>query len=807
MIGFGIFLTVAILTQVLSYQQLLISQRAQRDEALAEANMVADKLKSVLSYSLSATRTLAFVVENYGEPDDFDGIARNILQSNPYIDAVELTRKGTITHIYPLAGNEAAIGYDVLSDSTRNREAFKALKENKLFFAGPFHLKQGGFAVVGRLPIFRGEEFWGFSVVIINFSTLLRATGIDQTTVRPFDYQISKVNPSSGEEEFLLPGKKPKGDQFISVQVPDGLWNLYVFHKYPTTGWSAIRPIALLGLVLAITTGLFSWDLARQPEKLRRRVTRATDSMNRVNRLYKFTSQLNRIAVQVTTELDMFQQACNIAVEAGTYKMAWVGIVNKSDETIEVACSAGEGTGYVDEIVPVSLKPAGYEIPVSRLLNTNNYVYCNDIANEPLMKNWAQRALRYGFQSVILLPIRKHGEIIGAFILYSGEKDALDQGEIRLLEESVATISFVIENIEKERRRTEAEAIIQKEKILSDSIINSMPGVFYFYDRKGKFLRWNRNFETISGYSGDEIVRMHPLDFFEGEQQKLLKSKIENVFLSGQDEVIADFVTRDSRRIPYYFSGRRIVIGSDDFLIGMGWDISDRIEAENKLRDRNEEIEKLSVHLQEVREKERARIALEIHDVLGQQLTAIKMDATWIKRKSAADEQVVERISAMIALVDDTIKTVRRISSELRPGILDDLGLVAALEWQGTEFERNTGIKVTFTANVSEINLPPDVATNIFRIYQEALTNVARHAYATRVDSRFSLEDEEISLEVEDNGIGFSPEETRSRKSIGLISMKERARSFNGNLTIVSNAPHGTAILLNAPYPKTGVNV
>jgi PAS domain S-box-containing protein len=382
----------------------------------------------------------------------------------------------------------------------------------------------------------------------------------------------------------------------------------------------------------------------------------------------------------------------------------------------------------------------------------------------------------------------------------SAEPNSFDENEIQLLQETVGNISFVLENLEKDNLRKQAEAQIQAEKVLSDSIINSLPGIFYFYDIKGKFLRWNKNFGVLTGYSGKELQKMHPLDFFRGAERDLLKKKIANVFMSGHDEVIASFWTKDSRAIPYYFNGRKVTFQGTDYLIGMGLDITDRVKVENALLERTEEIEKLSVHLQNIREEEGSRIALEIHDVLGQQLTALKMDATWIKKKIAIDDIALhERISRMILLIDDTIKTIRRISSQLRPGILDDFGLVPALEWQGTEFERNTGIKLSFTTNISNIDLQRDLTTHVFRIFQETLTNITRHAHATEVTASFVQEKDRIMLVIRDNGLGFDLNEIKSKKSIGLLSMKERARILNGEVVIGRNVPHGTVVTLLVP--------
>jgi PAS domain S-box-containing protein len=330
-----------------------------------------------------------------------------------------------------------------------------------------------------------------------------------------------------------------------------------------------------------------------------------------------------------------------------------------------------------------------------------------------------------------------------------------------------------------------------------------MPGIFYLYGADGKFLRWNKNLEIVSGYSGKEVERMHPLDFFNTPDKELILQKIGEVFSTGYAEVSAGFYTKDKRYVSYYFNGRKVNFYGIDYLIGMGVDITDRVKIENALLERTKEIEKLTDHLQKIREEERSRISREIHDILGQQLTALKMDSNWLKKKYADHDTIVaERIDDMVSLIDDTIKTVRRISSELRPGILDDLGLVAALEWQGAEFEKKTGIAVTFSANTPEVDLDRNFCTNIFRIYQEALTNVARHANATKVLCQFRMKDNCIQLVIADNGNGIDLAEVRRKDSLGMLSMQERARLFGGDVLFTNGTPHGTVVTLNAPLIK-----
>jgi PAS domain S-box-containing protein len=798
-IGIGVFLLVLTLTQIVSYQHYLIARDADTQKAIQEATLLRDRLKHSLRYSLSATKTLAYIIDRYGVPEDFDSVAKNILESNRYIDALELTRNGVITHVYPRKGNEGVIGYDVLANSNISKEARKAIEKKELFFAGPFELKQGGIAVVGRLPIYKDNSFWGFSVVIIKLNTLLQAAGIEKN-LPTYDFQLSKINPTTGKEEYFLPKTfEPTESQVVAVDVPDGEWKLYVNPKLSAASIESTIPFALLGLLLSITSAWFAWSTARQPEKLNRLVKLKTSQLGNANRLYRFTSNINKMTVKLKSEQAVFEEACKIAVETGKFKMAWVGLADNEKKWLRPVAFAGDEQGYLNEIAPIDLSTGSFEGPMIKIMRTQELVSCNDIANDEIMKPWAQKALDREFRSSVLLPVKKFGEVIGSFNLYSAETNVFDETEIQLLKEITDDICFTLENIERENLFMNAVHQLEYEKILSDSIINSLPGVFYLYDRSGKFLRWNENFEKISGYSGHEIKQMHPTDFFPGDEKALLTERINEVFEKGHSEVKADFFTKNKQRLTYYFNGRKVIFNNVEYLIGMGIDITEQVEAENILHQRTEEIQKLTGYLQQIREEERTNISREIHDVLGQQLTGLKMDSSWLRKRFESDLAANQRIGEMILLIDDTIKTVRRISMQLRPGILDDLGLIAALDWQSADFAKRTGIKATFASSVADLDLPEKLATNIFRIFQEALTNVARHANASMVESSLVVYENKIGLTIRDNGVGIDIDGIENSNSLGIVGMKERARLFQGELILKKDETGGTVVYLAVP--------
>ena len=203
-------------------------------------------------------------------------------------------------------------------------------------------------------------------------------------------------------------------------------------------------------------------------------------------------------------------------------------------------------------------------------------------------------------------------------------------------------------------------------------------------------------------------------------------------------------------------------------------------EAERAARKR---LRDLASYLETARERERTYIAREIHDEFGQALTALKMDAVWLAKHLPADmPDLLEKATVMSQLVDSTISMVRRIATDLRPGILDHLGLVAAIEWQAQEVASRAGFECQLILDDQEPDLDPDLATAIFRIFQETLTNVARHAGATSVRVELSTKTEELVLVVQDNGRGITERQRLDPKSLGLIGMQERARLLEGGV-------------------------
>ena len=250
-----------------------------------------------------------------------------------------------------------------------------------------------------------------------------------------------------------------------------------------------------------------------------------------------------------------------------------------------------------------------------------------------------------------------------------------------------------------------------------------------------------------------------------------------------------------------YYREARSPTPADEALIARAVRITSIAIQRTQLID---QLRALSSHVESVREEERTGIAREIHDQLGQALTALKIDLGWLARRAGESEQVpsqviTERIRSMAEMADGILGEIRRISSELRPAVLDDLGLVAALEWQALEFERRTGTQcvVSFTPGAERFD--PNLSTTVFRIFQEALTNITRHAGARRVEVRLEKHPGELQLTVRDDGKGITPEAANNPSSLGLLGMRERARGLGGTVDVGGESAGGTLLTLRIP--------
>jgi PAS domain S-box-containing protein len=318
----------------------------------------------------------------------------------------------------------------------------------------------------------------------------------------------------------------------------------------------------------------------------------------------------------------------------------------------------------------------------------------------------------------------------------------------------------------------------------------------------GRFVEVNETFLRDHGFTREEVIgRTSPeLGLWADPTQR--RKFVETV---RRDGMVRDYEfagqLRDGRVQVTSISAEVIHVGGEACLLAVATDITERKEAEEKARRSRAELRALAARLLLVREEERTRIAREIHDELGQALTGLKLDLSWLKQRVNDKGELSGCVQSIVERIDGTIDSVRRIATDLRPSILDHLGLVAAIEWQAQEFERRTGVKAYVRVSKPEISIDDVRATAVFRMLQETLTNVARHASASRVDIQLTVGTVDLMLEVRDDGRGITPAEIAGGRSLGLVGLRERAIACGGMLDIQGTPGRGTRVSVRIPLP------
>lgn len=380
------------------------------------------------------------------------------------------------------------------------------------------------------------------------------------------------------------------------------------------------------------------------------------------------------------------------------------------------------------------------------------------------------------------------------------------QGRIRWIMETSTPIYYrgkraVLGNSMDITGQKEARNRLEELEALEYSILDAIPhAVVGLHNRR--FIFANNAVQTVFGWLPEELIGrsvrlIYCSDadydeiarrFYDNlEKQRTYSTEFPCRHKDGHDLICMMRASRIGERL----TEGRIVVTYED--------ITESKKAEKELEESREKMRNLSLHLQSVREEEQTRIAREIHDELGQSLTALKMDLSWLGKRVPAEKLLKDKIKSMSGLADRTIESVRRISADLRPGLLDDLGLAAAMEWQTKEFAGRSGIACEADLDAEDIPLDKELATAIFRIFQETLTNIARHANATKVNVRLETKDGRVILEVADNGRGITRKQINDPKSFGIMGMRERALLWGGDVQVTGSRYKGTTVTVSIP--------
>ncbi|MET0759573.1 MAG: PAS domain S-box protein [Flavobacterium sp.] len=316
--GFLVFLILCIVVSFIILQRFHIVKENERQEMNNTLNIVHQNIEQSLKNCYTTTLTLALTINDNGVPENFDYIGAHLVESNTSINAVQLVPNGVIKYIYPMEGNAEAMNLNILKSPSLKDEALKSIETQKMYFAGPIELKQGGIGIVGRLPVYNKNKFWGFSAVIIRLETFLKASGINSVNDEKYYFQISKKNPVTQKEDFFLPfqGNFSK-NYYVSTSIPDGDWKLYLISKNQYDLYPQILLPAILGFILALLFGILITTLLKKPAELQ--LLAHNQAIKLLSSEIKFKTIFDQAAVGIAhidsysgNFIEINQQYCNL---------------------------------------------------------------------------------------------------------------------------------------------------------------------------------------------------------------------------------------------------------------------------------------------------------------------------------------------------------------------------------------------------------------------------------------------------------------------------------------------------------------
>lgn len=558
--------------------------------------------------------------------------------------------------------------------------------------------------------------------------------------------------------------------------------------------------------------------------------------------------------VHKTTNLnEVYKVVMNSVVKLDIVDKTAIYLVSdKRSEAILVA-QKNFPTSYLKNasVIP---KPKGL---TWKVIQSRKKLIVDDVRKDPHI---GAAGKKLGKHSALIIPIKLKKDVIGIIMFVSHKEHKFSKKEIQFLSSFGNQLGISLsknklteslnKKIRYEKIINNVTSIVHKSIHLQDVLENAVDSMskyidgvnnvsIYFVEDKKAVLKAYR------GYLADYIKQVQIISYPKGTTWKtIVDGKPRYVEDASNDEVLGDagkdIGTKSYLSMPIKF--KRKTIGcininslslnafSEDEL-NLLKKVSKQIEAsinnaqqaddletsknalklardnlEIKVAERTSELRALTAHIQDIREEERKQISREIHDELGQALTNIKFDLSWINKnlKKRADdfEAVVNKVDLMNGKVDDSINTVRKIATRLRPSILDDLGLVAALKWQLKEFKSRTQLECEFKNGVKNLSVSSEVSIVIFRIFQESLTNIARHAKAKKVEVSLKKRNGKLFLEISDDGVGFDVKAYKNSKSLGLLGMEERATIYGGDFRVQSQLGKGTKTVLKIPVSE-----
>ncbi len=517
----------------------------------------------------------------------------------------------------------------------------------------------------------------------------------------------------------------------------------------------------------------------------------------------------NRISETIMTTddpIEILESSNRIIYEKFKLDMSTVFYISFTDKRIEQISSwpiqeIQEISGYFDKATSFD----DFSVPLTYLMRSLHHIESHSgyLSPDFNFDDNLREILhgQYGIRSLLWYPlfIDKDGYYLFNLNHFDGHR-TWSEFDLELLESLVRELGLALIKIRFHEERKKATLALTQSEQKYRTIFENVQDVFFTINTEGLIIDISPSIKYFTEFDRNELVGSHVQDVYVNLEDRPI---FWNVMMEKKE--IQDYelsIKSKSNIVKHVSVNARLVYdntGKATHVAGALRDITRRKIAEDILKSSLEQLQNLTQHIQKVREEERLSISRELHDDIGQLLTAIRMDLSNLKSK-VAEKALVSQIEKLMRLVSDTIKSVQNITSHLRPSIID-LGIEDAIEWYTNEFAERNGIDVIRSIGLG-LKINSDTSLQIFRIMQESFTNIARHSKATQVTLSLSQKSDHIILKITDNGIGIKDKEISAKNSFGILSMKERASSMGGKYEIGKMENGGTFINLTIPYPN-----
>lgn len=759
LIGMLVFLLFCIIFSLIISQQYHISKKAKNDTMYASLEAIHKNIEQSLKNNYVDALTLALTINDKGVPENFDSVGKEMLAADPNIDAVQLVPKGIIRYTYPLKGNEAAIGINILKNKKYRLEALKAIQTRKMYFAGPFELNQGGLGILGRLAIYKNNQFWGFSAVIIRLNTLLKKPEIEKIDRSKYYFQFSKINPLTKKETFFL-NKKEEFDSKNAVTsfIPDGDWKLYLVDKKPNELIFPLVLRSLLALFLAFLIGFLTTSFFKKPAELERLLSKQTDKL--LQNEIKFKSIFDQAAVGITY------------------------VDSKSGKFSEVNKKFCELLGYTtEECRLMDLETITHPDDIEQSFIFLKKLYKDEIREYTMEKRYISKSGKTIWVNITVSPLWKIGETPSNHIV-------------------------IIEDITK-RKKTDKIIVDSQQRI--ESLINTIDGIVWECDAKTlEFTFISKKVEDILGYTSEQWINTPNFwvnHIYEKDKTSTLKYCAEQTALKLNHDFEYRMVAKDGS-IVWLRDIVNVILenGEAKNLRGIMIDVTKNKEIEKDLNN--------SFNLVSEQNKRLLNFSYIVSHNLRSHTSNISSIVDLID-SSESEEEKEEMIQLLKSVSDSLNETMLNLNEIVN--IQTNVGLVTE-KLNLKQYLDNTLTILSDQIDLKGINIISSIENNIEVNYNPAylesilynlISNAIRYSHLERhptINIDCYVENKKTVLKISDNGIGIDLKKNghkifgmykkfsthKDSKGIGLFITKNQIDAMGGSITVESEPNLGT---------------